>query len=131
VRVCQRSRIFPLSIRNGNFLGHCHQLLLGDSTFLNLPWNAVGSRLNWSFWLQRRAECCGFSFTFLVCPETSKLSLEELDSIFSISTLTHARYQCTEVLPWWVKRWILYRKNEYCMSLFEFQAKIRAQKQVN
>jgi len=67
-------------------------------------------------------------FIFLVCPETSKLSLEELDSVFSISTLTHARYQCTEVLPWWIKRWILYRKNEHCMSLFEFQAKVRAQK---
>lgn len=68
-------------------------------------------------------------FIFLVCPETSKLSLEELDSVFSVSTRTHAIYQCTEVLPYWWRRWILNIKVESCLSLFEFDAKRRGGKE--
>lgn len=64
-------------------------------------------------------------FIFLVCPETSRLSLEELDSVFAISTRMHARYQCTEVIPWWFRRWIMRQKNLECLTLHEFEEQHR------
>lgn len=46
-----------------------------------------------------------------VSPETKMLSLEELDSTFCVGTRRYAKYQLTEVLPWWTRRWLLFQKN--------------------
>ncbi|KAE8145681.1 hypothetical protein BDV25DRAFT_170413 [Aspergillus avenaceus] len=56
---------------------------------------------------------------FLFVPETKQRSLEELDRVFSVSTRTHARYQLTEALPWWIRRYILRRQNAVCRDLYE------------
>ncbi|KAI6782601.1 Arabinose-proton symporter-like protein [Emericellopsis cladophorae] len=48
---------------------------------------------------------------FLWLPETKQRTLEELDYIFAVPTRVFMRYQVTKTLPWWFKRWILFRKN--------------------
>lgn len=48
---------------------------------------------------------------FLFVPETKQRTLEELDYIFAVPTRVFMRYQTTKTLPWWCKRWILFRKN--------------------
>lgn len=55
---------------------------------------------------------------FLFLPETKERTLEELDYVFAVSTRQHAKYQATEVLPWWMKRWILFRKGATCPKLY-------------
>lgn len=47
---------------------------------------------------------------FLFVPETKKKSLDELDDVFSIPTRTFIRYQSTEYMPWFVRRYILRQK---------------------
>ncbi len=57
-------------------------------------------------------------FIFLALPETSKRTLEELDFVFGVPTLQHARYQSTQVLPWWVRRYVFLKKGEKCPELY-------------
>ncbi|RFU33303.1 hypothetical protein B7463_g3020, partial [Scytalidium lignicola] len=57
---------------------------------------------------------------FLFLPETKQRTLEELDYVFAVPTRTHAKYQLTKVLPWWFKRWVLFRKDAVCPDLYKF-----------
>ena len=42
--------------------------------------------------------------------ETKRLTLEELDQVFSVPVRDFSRYQVTEVLPYFIKRWIFFRR---------------------
>ena len=55
---------------------------------------------------------------FLWMPETKQRSLEQLDYIFSTSMRTHMNFQATEVLPWWFRRYILFKKGEKVPKLY-------------
>ncbi|KAH6603290.1 sugar transporter [Trichoderma cornu-damae] len=55
---------------------------------------------------------------FLFVPETKQKTLEELDYVFSVSDRRHAQYQLTEVLPWWIKRYVFFQKNGPCPELY-------------
>lgn len=57
---------------------------------------------------------------FLFLPETKQRTLEELDYIFAVPTRTHAKYQLFTVLPWWYRRWILWRKDAVCPECYHF-----------
>ncbi|KAL4785668.1 hypothetical protein BJX76DRAFT_355888 [Aspergillus varians] len=57
---------------------------------------------------------------FLWVPETKQRTLEELDYIFAVPTRTHMRYQMLQVLPWWIKRYILLRKKARLEPLYKF-----------
>ena len=58
---------------------------------------------------------------FLFMPETKQRTLEELDYVFGVPTRTHAKYQMTKVLPWWFKRYVLWRKNAICPELYHIE----------
>lgn len=60
-----------------------------------------------------------FVLIFLFVPETKQRSLEELDYVFAVTTRRHASYQLFTVLPWWVKRYILFRKDAVCPELYK------------
>ncbi|KAK8923256.1 Polyol transporter 5 [Metarhizium anisopliae] len=57
-------------------------------------------------------------FIFLFVPETKQKTLEELDYVFAVPDRTHAKYQLGTVLPWWFRRWFLWRRNETCPPLY-------------
>ncbi|KAH8648870.1 hypothetical protein BGZ61DRAFT_547101 [Ilyonectria robusta] len=59
---------------------------------------------------------------FLFMPETSKRSLEELDYVFAVPTTIHAKYQLTQVLPWWVKNYVLRQKHTVEPELYHFES---------
>jgi len=61
-----------------------------------------------------------FVMIFLWVPETKQRTLEELDYIFAVPTRTHMHYQCTKVLPWWFKRYILRNKHVTLEPLYKF-----------
>lgn len=60
-----------------------------------------------------------FVLIFLFLPETKQRSLEELDYVFGVPTRTHAKFQLTQVLPWWIRRYIFRRKGGTCPELYK------------
>jgi hypothetical protein len=58
---------------------------------------------------------------FFFLPETKQRTLEELDYVFAVPTRTHAKFQLTKVLPWWFRRWVLFRRGEPCPELYTFE----------
>lgn len=62
---------------------------------------------------------------FLFVPETKKLTLEELDYVFSVPTRTHVRHQVFTVLPWWIRRYIL-RQKVMCPQLYSFDGHVQS-----
>ena len=43
--------------------------------------------------------------------ETKQLTLEELDQVFSVPTRFFARYQLTKFVPWFFKRYFLFKRS--------------------
>ena len=61
---------------------------------------------------------------FLFVPETKQRTLEELDYVFAVPTRTHMHYQVTKALPYWIKRWVLFRKNTQLEPLYHFDSPV-------
>ena len=61
---------------------------------------------------------------FLFVPETKQRTLEELDYVFAVPTHRHVQYQCTEVLPWYLKRWVMFQKGAVCPELYTFDGAV-------
>ncbi|OAA43743.1 Sugar/inositol transporter [Metarhizium rileyi] len=106
------AEVFPLSHR---------EVGMAWAVATNLFWAAVLS-ITFPLMLDRMGVIwtCGFySFLnvaalvliFLFVPETKQRTLEELDYIFAVPSRVFMRYQTTKTLPWWFKRWVLFRKD--------------------
>jgi hypothetical protein len=57
----------------------------------------------------------------MVNSETKRLTLEELDQVFSVPTRVFAKYQLTKALPYFIKRWILFRRNTHLEPLYKVE----------
>ncbi|KAF2143731.1 uncharacterized protein K452DRAFT_296717 [Aplosporella prunicola CBS 121167] len=57
---------------------------------------------------------------FLFVPETKQRTLEELDYVFAVPTMKHARYQVTKALPYGFRKWVLRHKGERLEPLYQF-----------
>ena len=53
--------------------------------------------------------------------ETKQRTLEELDYIFAVPTWKHISYQGTKTLPYWIKRYVFFRKNAAIEPLYNFE----------
>ncbi|KAG6860461.1 hypothetical protein C0995_010815 [Termitomyces sp. Mi166 len=53
-----------------------------------------------------------FVMIFFLMPETKQRTLEELDYVFAVPTSRHIGYQAKTFLPYWIKRYIFFRKTE-------------------
>ncbi|KAF2269108.1 MFS sugar transporter-like protein [Lojkania enalia] len=75
------------------------------------PQGAFGWYAAWNFF--------GWVYCYFLLPETKNLTLEELDSVFSVGNREHARYY-QEKLPWYFQKHIL-RKDVVPMEpLYQF-----------
>ncbi|KIM99730.1 hypothetical protein OIDMADRAFT_42746 [Oidiodendron maius Zn] len=59
------------------------------------------------------------SLTFTTMVNTKQRTLEELDHVFGVPTRRHISYQVRTVLPWWLRRWVLFREGEIYPDLHE------------
>ena len=59
------------------------------------------------------------SFFFFSIKETKQRTLEELDYVFAVPTSRHVSYQAKKFLPYWIKRYILF-KNAELEPLYNF-----------
>jgi hypothetical protein len=53
--------------------------------------------------------------------ETKQRTLEELDYVFAVPTSRHASYQLNTWLPYFIKRWVFWRKNTELVPLYNFE----------
>jgi MFS family permease len=61
-----------------------------------------------------------FIWIFLWVPETKQRTLEELDYVFAVPTKKHMKYQIEKALPYFIKRWILFKKDARLEPLYHF-----------
>lgn len=59
-----------------------------------------------------------FIFILLWVPETKRLTLEELDQVFSVPTGVYAGHQVKKSVPWFIKRYIFFQKSAKLEPLF-------------
>ncbi|KAL2186097.1 hypothetical protein L209DRAFT_754662 [Thermothelomyces heterothallicus CBS 203.75] len=73
---------------------------------------------------------------FFFVPETKQRTLEELDYVFAVPTRKFGKYQLTEALPWFIKRWVFWQRKAELKPLYTFdhakkdegeKAQVRAQ----
>ncbi|KAH0829651.1 hypothetical protein FOPE_10896 [Fonsecaea pedrosoi] len=62
-----------------------------------------------------------FILMFLFVPDTSGYTLEELDYVFAVPTRRFISYQIRKVLPWALRRYLLFRRGEHLEPLYQFQ----------
>ena len=116
------AEVFPLSHR---------EVGMGFSVATCLFWAAVLG-MTFPFLLEALGTVgafglyAGFNFVALVMiffwvPETKQRTLEELDYVFAVPTSRFARYQLTETLPWFVKRWVLWQRKAERKPLYQFE----------
>lgn len=60
-----------------------------------------------------------FVLILLFVPETKGLTLEELDGVFSVPTNTFIKHTFSQAIPYWFKRWILWRRDITLAPLIE------------
>lgn len=65
----------------------------------------------------------GWVLVLLFVPETKALTLEELDHIFSVPTMKHARYQLKNCI-WHLRTWVFRQKLEPMPKLYEIDNKL-------
>lgn len=116
------AEVFPLSHR---------EVGMGFSVATCLFWAAVLG-MTFPFLLEALGTVgafglyAGFNFVALVMiffwvPETKQRTLEELDYVFAVPTSKFARYQLTETLPWFVKRWVFWQRKAERKPLYQFE----------
>ncbi|KAJ5451395.1 Major facilitator superfamily domain general substrate transporter [Penicillium cf. griseofulvum] len=86
---------------------------------LTFPWMLRAFTPQGAFGFYAGLNLVAFALIFLFMPETMQRSLEELDHVFGVPTRTHAKYQLTKVLPWWIKRHVPMRKDAVCPELYQ------------
>ncbi|KAF7536992.1 hypothetical protein G7054_g4111 [Neopestalotiopsis clavispora] len=117
------SEVFPLSHREvGMSWAVATNNFWAVVVALTFPPMLQGLKPQGSFGLFSALNIVCLVAIFLFVPETSKRTLEELDGVFSVSTRRHASYQCKEVLPWWIRRYILRKKGEKEPQLYHIDA---------
>lgn len=106
------AEVFPLSHRE---IGMASAVATANfwATILSLTFPRILTALKsqGAFSLYAGLNVVAVVLIFLFLPETRLKTLDELDDVFSIPTRTFIKYQTTEYLPWFLKRYVLRQKN--------------------
>lgn len=106
------AEVFPLSHREMG-MGFVVATCLGLAAVLGMtfPFLLVKAGTVGAFACYAATNGVSFVKIFLFVRETKQKTLEELDGVFAVPTGVYIKYQVTEVLPWWFKRWVLWRRS--------------------
>ncbi|KAH8925840.1 hypothetical protein BT69DRAFT_1348453 [Atractiella rhizophila] len=122
------AEVFPLSHREHG-MAWAVSVCLGWAAVLSITFPRMLNALTptGAFGFYAGLNLLAFVFIFLWLPETKQLTLEELDQTFSVPTRTFMKYNITEALPYWFKRWVLWRRDITLRPLYEIGQEIQAQ----
>lgn len=116
------AEVFPLSHREiGMSWAVATNNFWGSILSLTFPRMLTAMTATGAFSFYAGLNLVALALIFLFVPETKQKTLEELDYVFSVSDRRHAQYQLTEVLPWWIKRYVLFQKNGPCPELYHYE----------
>ncbi|KAB2579763.1 Sugar/inositol transporter [Lasiodiplodia theobromae] len=111
---------FPLYIRDTG-MSFATATTWGFNFILSLTWPALveafqpqgafGWYAGWNF--------VGWIYCYFFLPETKNLTLEELDTVFSVGNREHAQYYARK-LPWYLNKYILRKDVEPYPPLYQF-----------
>ncbi|KAJ4271627.1 hypothetical protein NW762_000332 [Fusarium torreyae] len=115
------AEVFPLSHREVG-MSWAVATCLGWAAVLSITFPLMLARLHaiGAFGMYAGFNIVALVMIFLLLPETKQRTLEELDYIFAVPTRVFMRYQVTKVLPWWIKRWILFQRDASLEPLYQF-----------
>ncbi|KUM59024.1 hypothetical protein ACN42_g8128 [Penicillium freii] len=114
------AEVFPLSHREvGMAWAVATNNFWASVISLTFPWMLRAFTPQGAFGFYAGLNLIAFAMISFFMPETMQRSLEELDYVFGVPTQTHAKYQLTKVLPWWIKRYVLLRKDAICPELYQ------------
>jgi len=118
------AEVFPLSHREvGMDWAVATNNFWASVLSLTFPYMLNAFRPQGAFGFYAALNLIALALIFLFLPETKQRSLEELDYVFAVPVRTHAKYQLTQVLPWFFRRYILWRKDAVCAELYRQEAK--------
>lgn len=115
------AEVFPLTHREMG-MSWAVAVCLGFASLLSLTFPRILAAFTevGAFGFYAGLNVCAFIMIFFLLPETMQRTLEELDYVFAVPTSTHAKYQLTEFLPYWIKRWVFFNKNATLKPLYNF-----------
>lgn len=115
------AEVYPLSHREVG-MGFAVATCLFWASILGMTFPFLLRRLGTvgAFGLYAGFNVVAFVMIFFWVPETKQRTLEELDYVFAVPTSKFGSYQVREALPWWFKRWVLFRKDAQLKPLYQF-----------
>jgi sugar porter (SP) family MFS transporter len=115
------AEVFPLTHREmGMAWAVATNLFWASVLSITFP-RMVGAMTNpGAFGFYAGLNVIAFIMIFFLLPETKQRTLEELDYVFAVPTSRHAGYQLNTFLPYWIKRYVLLRKDVKLEPLYNF-----------
>ncbi|CAI6331766.1 unnamed protein product [Periconia digitata] len=116
------SEAFPLSHREiGAAFTICVNNAVGSILVLTFPELLNKITPTGAFAFYAGLNVLAFGMIFFLVPETMKRTLEELDFVFGVPTRRHAAYQVRAWLPWFFKRYVLFRRNAKLEPMYHLE----------
>jgi hypothetical protein len=111
---------FPLYIRDIG-MSFATATTWGFNFILSLTWPALVEAFTptGAFCWYAAWNIFGWVFCYFFLPETKALTLEELDTVFSVGNREHAKYY-TESFPWYMQKYILRKDVTPREPLYQF-----------
>ncbi|KIL64192.1 hypothetical protein M378DRAFT_11588 [Amanita muscaria Koide BX008] len=115
------AEVFPLTHREMGMAWAVSTCLFWASALsLTFPRMVGALTVTGAFCFYAGLNVLAFVMIFFLVPETKQRTLEELDYVFAVPTSKHASYQFTTFLPYWIKRWVLFRRDAELQPLYNF-----------
>lgn len=117
------AEVFPLSHREIG-MSWAVATCLGWAAVVSITFPLMHARLGSQgvFFFYAGFNVVALVLIFLWLPETKQRTLEELDYIFAVPTRVFMKYQTTHTLPFWVKRYILMRRDAQLEPLYQLDS---------
>jgi len=113
------AEVFPLAQREmGMAFAVATCLFWASVLSLTFPRMVLAFTITGAFGFYAGLNAIAFCMIFLWLPETKQRTLEELDQVFSVPNSVFVKYQFTKALPFWFKRWVLFRRNTVLEPLY-------------
>ncbi|KAI0131464.1 hypothetical protein F4814DRAFT_437921 [Daldinia grandis] len=115
------AEIFPLSHREVGMAWAVATCLFWAAVLsITFPKILAATGVLGAFCLYAGFNITAFIMIFLWMPETKQRTLEELDYVFAVPMSVFIKYNCTKVVPWWLKRYVLRQRGASLEPLYQF-----------
>jgi sugar porter (SP) family MFS transporter len=114
------AEVFPLAQREQGMAWAVATCLFWAAVLsISFPALVAAFTITGAFGFYAALNVVAFCLIFLFVPETKQRTLEELDQIFSVPVGVFAKYQVTESLPWFFKRYVFFQKGATLRPLYK------------